>query len=120
MARINSKQKGARGEREFAALLTDYGYESKRGQQFKGGEDSPDVITELPVHFEVKRTERLLLYEAMAQAVRDSNGGKMPVVAHRRSHGEWVAVLRMSDLLDLLADRHPPRRVRRITRKRQG
>lgn len=118
MARINSKQKGARGEREFAAFLTERGYEARRGQQFKGGEDSPDVLTNLPFHFEVKRTERFQPHEALAQAVRDSNGGKVPVVAHRRNRGEWVALLRMSDLLDLLDVAQAKPAPRRIIRRK--
>ena len=35
---MHSKQKGARGEREFAEFLRDRGIEAGRGQQFSGGE----------------------------------------------------------------------------------
>ena len=35
---MNSKNKGCRGEREFAALCRENGFEeARRGQQFKGG-----------------------------------------------------------------------------------
>jgi len=38
---INSRQKGARGEREWAAKCREEGYDCRRGQQFSGleGED---------------------------------------------------------------------------------
>lgn len=42
---INSKKKGAKGERELANTLKEYGFDCRRTQQFcgKGGE-SADVI----------------------------------------------------------------------------
>ena len=56
---MNSKQKGGRGEREFAAFCREQGYDAKRGQQFQGGADSPDVKGLPGIHIEVKRVERL-------------------------------------------------------------
>ena len=56
--KINGRQKGAQGEREFATVLKDLGIEARRGQQFSGGKDSPDVVADLTgVHFEVKRVQ---------------------------------------------------------------
>ena len=61
---------------------------------------SPDVIVpSLPrIHFEAKRTERLSLYDAVAQAKRDA-GDKLPIVAHRRNACEWLAILPLTDLM---------------------
>ena len=42
---MNSRQKGKVGEREFAALLRVHGFDARRGQQFAGGGDSPDVVS---------------------------------------------------------------------------
>ena len=39
-----SRQKGKRGERMLAAVLTEAGFPSWRGQQFHGGSDAPDII----------------------------------------------------------------------------
>ncbi|MCH8913896.1 MAG: hypothetical protein IIA33_10060 [Planctomycetes bacterium] len=39
--------------------------------------------------------------QAMAQAIADA-GDKVPVVAHRRNRGEWLAVLRLEDLITML------------------
>lgn len=97
-----SRQKGKRGEREFAAFLQTFGIEARRGVQYHGGPESPDVVSSLPIHWEVKRVERLDLHGSMRQAIDEAAPGKMPVVAHRRNNGEWIAVLNMKDLISLL------------------
>ena len=54
-----SREKGKRGEREFAKYCRDHGYDCRRGQQYSGlGGD--DVVGLPNIHIEVKRTERLL------------------------------------------------------------
>src|SRR5258707_11615791 len=91
--KINSRQKGAVGEREFAELLRFHGYDARRGQQFSGGSDSPDVVCQplKDFHFEVKRCEAGNLYKWLEQARRDagyvegSRDSKLPVVVHRRN-----------------------------------
>lgn len=99
---INSRAKGQRGELELAALLKARGYDARRGQQFAGGTDSPDVVHNMgPFHIECKRVEKGNLYEWLEQAKRDC-GGRTPLVVHRRSRSEWVAILRLEDLLDLM------------------
>ncbi len=104
MPKINSRDKGARGEREFAEYLRSKGWEAKRGQQHAGGTDSPDVIHNVPdVHFEIKRVETLQIHAAMAQAKRDC-GDKVPVVAHKRNRGEWLVTLSADDWLEVLRD----------------
>jgi len=100
--RINSRQKGACGERELAEWLREnLGVEARRGVQFSGSADSPDVVTSLAgVHFECKRTESLSVYKAMDQAAADC-GGNIPVVAHRRSRRDWLFIINAADLLKL-------------------
>lgn len=97
-----SKNKGKVGERTVAKLLSDYGFESKRGVQFQGGKDSPDVVSTLPFHIEVKRTESLSIYKAMEQAKTDSKGEKPPIVFHRRNGEEWLVILEAKDFLELI------------------
>jgi len=99
---MNSRAKGCRGEREFAQFLRDKGINARRGQQFSGGTDSPDVVSDLTgVHFEVKRVEQGNLYNWVDQAFRDA-GIKLPVVAHKRNNKEWVGILNMHDLINIL------------------
>lgn len=101
---INSRVKGAVGERELAEFLRGFGYAARRGQQYAGGGDSPDVVSDLPgVHLECKRVEAGNLYKWLAQATRDAAEGKIPVVAHRRNQGEWVAILPLAKLLHIIA-----------------
>jgi Holliday junction resolvase len=101
---INSKQKGARGERELSEFLRQRGYEARRGQQYQGGTDSPDVVHNIPgIHLECKFTERLQLYPALDQANNDKKDGEIAVVAHRCNRRDWVAILSLDELLKLLA-----------------
>lgn len=97
---VNSKQKGKRGEREFAKWLRDnWDVEARRGQQFKGTSDSPDVVTSLKgIHFEVKRTQSLSIYKALEQAEQDA-GLFHPIVAHRKNGKQWVFILNAESML---------------------
>ena len=100
---IHSKNKGAQGEREFSQLLRDHGFTARRGQQFSGGGESPDVVSNVPdVHFEVKRTETLQLWPAMEQAARDAAAGNIPIVVHRPSRRQWIAIMNATDFLALM------------------
>lgn len=95
----NSKRKGKTGELEAAALLREHGFEARRGQQYSGGTDSPDVVCSIPgIHIEVKRTERTDIYSWMEQATQDGKE-KIPVVLHRKSREGWVVILRAEDFL---------------------
>lgn len=99
---INSRQKGARYEREVAHFLSDHGFESRRGQQFSGGKDSPDVVSpDFPLHIEAKFVERLDLYGAMTQSIRDA-GEKPPCVVHRKKNSESLITLRLSDFIQII------------------
>jgi hypothetical protein len=117
---MNSREKGKRGERAWRDELRAQGFDARRGQQFSGSPDSPDVICDQLswIHFEVKCVERLNIEDAMAQARRDSQtrsaecgtrkedfgetpkptGGtpvppKIPVVAHKRNFCGWLVTM---------------------------
>jgi hypothetical protein len=97
----NSISKGKRGERDWAKWLRDNCNceNARRGQQYQGGADSPDVVHGIPnTHCEVKRVEKLNLGKAMAQAVADC-GDAIPYVAHRRNLGDWMVTVRADDLV---------------------
>lgn len=96
---MNSRQKGARGEREAAAAwATVMGCRARRGQQFSGGTDSPDVVSDYGnIHLEVKRVERGNPYWWVEQAERDC-GGKIPLVLHRKDRKDWLVVMRLADV----------------------
>lgn len=98
---MNSRSKGAAGERELAQILRAYGFEARRGQQFSGANGDPDVVGMPGVHIECKRVERLNLYEAMAQSINDARIGETPVVMHRKNREEWLVSMRLGDFIKL-------------------
>ncbi len=98
-----SKNKGKVGEREVAALLQEHGYEARRGQQYSGGGDSPDVVHSIRgLHIEVKRKEKFDLEGSMQQARDDSSDADYPVVFHRKSRKTWVVVMDAEDFLHMI------------------
>ena len=94
---MNSKNKGARGERELAAKLKEHGYIARRGQQYSGANGDADVVGLPYVHIECKRVERLNVQDAMDQSVRDAPDGEVPTVMHRKNHSEWLVTMRLDD-----------------------
>ena len=98
----SQRDKGKRGEREVAAILKDHGYSAKRGVQYHGGPDSPDVVGLPGVHIEVKRVERLDLRAAYEQSKDECADGDVPVVVHRRSREPWMVTLSFEDFLGLI------------------
>lgn len=98
----NSRDKGARGERELAGVLRQHGYETHRGVQYKGGPQSPDVEGLPHIHIECKRVERLDIYAAIDQSRRDAQGsGDLPAVFHRKNNCDWLVTMRLDDWMKL-------------------
>ena len=96
----NSKRKGKDGENELARVLRLYGYDTRRGQQFKGSPDSPDVLGLPGIHIECKRVEKLNLYDAIAQSKADA-GEDIPVVMHRRNRSKWLVTMELKDGIEI-------------------
>jgi hypothetical protein len=107
---MNSRNKGKRGERAWRDEQRAQGYTARRGQQFCGSPDSPDVVCDaLPwIHFEVKCVERLNIEDAMDQARRDA-GAAVPVVAHKRNFRRWLVTMDAETFFRLLRGDFPPR-----------
>lgn len=99
---MNSKQKGAQGERELASKLREYGYNTRRSVQYCGaGGESADLLGLPGIHIECKRVEKLNQLEAMAQAVRDAAADRFPAVFHRRDRCEWLVTMRLVDWIQV-------------------
>jgi Holliday junction resolvase len=105
---IKSRRKAKVGEREVAALLRSHGVPARRGQQFAGGPDSPDVIGLNGVHVEVKRCEALRLWDVLEQARREAKGGCVATVWHRCNGRPWVVILPANRALAAAAASAPP------------
>lgn len=107
---MNSRNKGAAGERELAGILKKYGYECRRGQQFCGANGDADVIGLTGIHIECKRVEKLNLDVAMDQAIRDARADEIPAVFHRKNRKEWKVTLRLNDFMKLYAEAEEKRK----------
>jgi len=96
--RMNSRNKGARGEREFAAeikRLTGVDIRRNLEQSRSGGFDLSGWP---PYAFEVKRREKLSVWEAYNQAAGQANDEyTVPVLAIRRNRGPWLVVVALTD-----------------------
>lgn len=100
---MNSRDKGARGERELAGILKDHGYDARRGQQYSGANGDADVIGLPGFHIECKRVERLNLRKAMKQSINDAREGEKPLVIFRENNEEWLVSMRLEDFFSLLS-----------------
>lgn len=110
---MNSRAKGADGERELAAVLKEYGYQARRGQQFSGIAGDADVVGIPGVHIECKRVEKLNIDKAMEQSIRDADAesirrGKIvtPVVMHRRNRKPWLVTMLLDDFMKMKESAH--------------
>lgn len=99
--KINSRAKGAKGERELALKLKEHGYDCRRGQQYCGANGDADVVGLPGIHIECKRVERLNIEDAMLQAKRDSKKDEYPAVFHRKNNGKWHVTMLLDDFMPI-------------------
>ena len=101
---VNSRRKGKRGELEVAKEIRDVlGIEARRGVQYRGTPDSPDIVTDTNIHFEVKYSQRVNLLAAFSQAESDA-GNKIPIVVWRRNRTPWFILLKLQDIPRFVAE----------------
>ena len=100
---INSKRKGASGERELVRKLKEYGFDTRRSVQYNGKaeEGEADLVGLQGIHIEAKRVERLNIYDAMAQAKHDAKPNELPTVFHRRNNCKWLVTMELSEWMKL-------------------
>lgn len=97
----NSKSKGARGERELSSKLREYGYNTRRGQQYCGANGDADVVGLPGIHIECKRVEKLNIYNAISQAKADAKENELPTVFHRKDRSEWLVTMTLEDWMKI-------------------
>lgn len=87
------RRKGAAGEREACHELIRAGMLARRTAQYCGKSgDAADIHVEgLGVHVEIKRTEKLRIYDAVEQAKRDAKGARF-IVMHRTNMKPWIVI----------------------------
>ena len=99
-----SRNKGKVGEREWARFCTERGYECHRTAQCRGNTGQAADVEGLPgIHIEVKRTESLRLYDALAQSEHDAviAGDGIPIVAYRKNDHPWTVIMLAEDWFEL-------------------
>lgn len=98
---VNSRQKGANGERKFAQMMRDFGFKDcRRGQQYCGANGDADIVGLPGLHVECKvYRDRLKggIYGALDQSKRDVREGEVPVVFHRKDYCEALVTMRLED-----------------------
>ena len=100
-----SRDKGKRGEREVAALIRSHGFTAKRGQQHRGGVDSPDIIHNIPnVTLEVKFREQFSLYAALEKLGYETPLNRWLAVFHRRLRKPWIVFMDADDFLSIMEE----------------
>lgn len=98
----NSRQKGARGERE-AAKVWSYLFphlDSKRGQQRSGLEQADVVDVCDDFHIEVKRYQKFAIWKFILQIRRDKKENQIGVLQYRPDGDtDWQVSVSMKDLI---------------------
>lgn len=103
-----SKQKGARFELQIAHYLQDHGFpEAHRTAQHCGKTgDAGDVEGVPHLHIECKHVERLNLYDAYHQSVRDNsakNSDDIPIVVHKKNRETTLVTLSLDDFIKIFS-----------------
>ena len=97
------RNKGAAGERELAALLSEHlGFVVKRnlGQARDGADD----LTVAQFRIEVKRQETLRIDQWSEQVEACAQPGEIPVLAYRRNGQPWRVCLRLEHFIPMMRD----------------
>lgn len=103
-----SKQKGARFELEVAHYFQSNGYPNahRTAQHCGKTGDAGDVEGVPHLHIECKHVEKLNLYNAYHQAVRDNNAknnGDIPIVVHKKNRETVMVSLSLDDFMKIFS-----------------
>jgi len=90
---LNSRAKGAVGERELADELVRLGMLARRTVQYSGksGEAADLVVDGLSLHLECKRTEVIRLDKWLEQVAVDSRGRPW-IICTRQNRRPWLVI----------------------------
>lgn len=102
-----SRTKGARGEREVAAIFKAAGFDCHRTPNSGGLMFPGDLIGLEGVHVEVKRAERLCIPQWLKQARDEAPAGTLPALCFRQSHSEWHVVVPLKAFVRMAAHADP-------------
>lgn len=105
---MNSRDKGARGEREIVALYHAAGFPDAHRTPLSGGLQWKGDVQGIPgLHIEVKRQENLRLWDALAQAEKDCPPGLIPALHFRRSRSSWFVAVPLPNFIGFIQSLTP-------------
>jgi Holliday junction resolvase len=100
-----SRDKGAAGERELAIFLKPWFPDAKRGVgQSQSGDNQADIVGTAPLFIECKRRKRIAVIDYLKQCESAASGRGLPVVFMREDRGEWVAMVKAENFLQITSD----------------
>ena len=97
------RDKGRKAEAEVRAIYAEHGF-TVRG--LEGAGDHLAIGHGWTVHSEVKRQETLRLPLWTRQLLAEAPAGTLPVLAYRRSHEPWRALVPHAQILGVLPIAH--------------
>lgn len=93
-----SKAKGYRGEHEVEGIFRKHGIDARRGRvEFR----EPDIVTDTPLHVEVKRCENITFPKWWKQSKEATKEGEITTLVFRRSNEKWIIAMELEDFLKL-------------------
>lgn len=102
-----SRNKGKRGERMAADIFRKRGFKAKRGVQYRGGLNSPDINveeTDAFINHEVKNMVRVDVYKALEQSHVDAGPDRVGVVVYKCSRKPWLVAMSLFDYINILQE----------------
>ena len=100
---MDNEQKREHGQRMWMKEILRNGFYKIQESQNSEGQDSPEVIPTIPLHFEVKFDEELNISDAIQQAsVDNGDSDKIPAVAHKKSREDWLVTICADDFFRIL------------------
>lgn len=103
----SAKAKGRRLQQTVVEMLVEFGIDEADVRSAIMGESGEDIPLSsvgrdrFPFSIECKNTERLSIWSAWKQAMKNA-GHHPPIVIFKRNHSEILCTLRFSDLLEVL------------------
>lgn len=97
----SARRKGKGAEIAIARIFREqYGIDVRRGHVF---DHESDLVGIPGIHPEVKRQERLNVFEAMDQAVEEAAKRKdgVPTVFFRKDRTDWLVAMRLNDWVEM-------------------
>lgn len=106
---MNSQQKGKRKEREIAKIIAKKFDVQCRRTPCSGALDFKGDIVSLQgvaaeYHWEIKNQEKLNIWSALNQAIRDARPGKTPVVVFSKAFSDNYVALRFDDFINMIKE----------------